>query len=250
MVFLLTFAGTSVDIFGQPKDLDILRTLTDRWIELEMERAKALNEWEESRELYEQQVMTLEDEKRALTSEIETFENLTERRSERIQSLTSELDQRRDFLREIESAVPGIERRLLDLARRFPPPLVNELSAQLEGMRKTAEGEATTLARRVQRVLTVLTTAERFNNTLTLYPEVRQVDGRDIQVITIYWGLAAGFAVQAELGRGWILSPGEETWNWEPADEYAGRIADLIAVYEKRREPGLQVLPVKLEVAP
>ena len=235
---------------AQERDVDVLRTLTDRWIELEMERAKALNEWEEDKALYEQQILTLEDEKKVLTSEIDNFEKLTDARAAEVRALTSDLNQRRDFLRNVETAVPEIEEKLLSLSNRFPPPLASELSAQLEGMQKTVGGEETTLARRIQRVLTVLTTAERFNNTLTLYPEIRQVDGRDIQVLVLYWGMSVGFAAQPELGKGWTLSPGESGWTWEPADAYVQEIADLIAVFEKRKEPGLQVLPVNLVEMP
>lgn len=250
ILFLMGTLTASAQTTGsQEMDIDVLRELTDRWIQLELERAKARNEWEESKFIYEQQIKTLEDEKRALQAEIESFEKLTESRSEEMRAITDALDEKRDFLREIEGMVPEIETRLLEAAAAFPPPLRTELDSQLAGMAETAAGEDTALARRIQRILTVLTTAERFNNTLTLFPEIREVDGREVQVQVLYWGLAAGYAVQPELDLAWLVRPGAGGWQWTPANEHAVAIADLIAIYEKRKEPGIRMLPVNLEGA-
>ncbi len=240
----LCFVPTLAPVFAQQAEVDRLNGLTDRWIELELERAEAWNAWKAQKQIFEIHLAALEDQKKALEAEITEVVNQNDNREAEVESLDAAIAEQREFLQSLESALPGLESDTIGAVGVFPPPLREELAGQIDGVRRAIDGETTALSRRIQWLLTIVTTAERFNNTLTLSSEIRDIGDRQAQIQVLYWGLASGFAVQEQLGKAWILSPAREGWEWAEADEHVREIADLIRIFEKRKEPGIIMLPV------
>ncbi len=228
--------------------LQRLENLTDRWIQLELDQAKALREWEIEKEVSGQHIAALEAEKSVLQTQLDTVNSQLTSSSTLIAELSASLDKERLLLDRLEAALPGIESRILAMEPALPPPLRKELASTLTRMKENQGAETTSsVARRLQGVLFVLTNMERFNNTITINREIFEENGTEYQVEVLYWGLGTGYAFLPQQNKAWILNATMEGWHWQRNDEAAPAIARAIEVFEKRREPGLVSLPVNLK---
>ena len=82
-------------------------------------------------------------------------------------------------------------------------------------------------------MLGVLSQAEKFNGTLTLQTNARDVSGTGVQerVTTLYWGLAFAVYVDDAGKFAGMGLPGSEGWEWSTRNESASDVRRFIATY-------------------
>ena len=85
----------------------------------------------------------------------------------------------------------------------------------------------------MQNIVGILSQANKFNNTITLTSETRTVNsGKEVQVNTLYWGLAMAYYVDASGEYAGISYPTANGWQTSLIEGVGSQIKQLIGVYE------------------
>lgn len=140
--------------------------------------------------------------------------------------------------------------RLLPRAQQliafFPQPLQDELSADIDALNTS---DALSKSRDVLRsMISILTTAERFNRSVTLVEETRALpSGKKISVDVIYLGLARAFYTARSGDVAGVGMPQKDAWSWQARPDIADNIRRVIAVYRKDQQPQLLRLPIAID---
>ena len=131
---------------------------------------------------------------------------------------------------------------------RLRPSLPPRLSESLELPYRSLTGSELALGDRMQLTMTVLNRCLQFNRIVSQGEEVLAIAGeagpKSLEVI--YWGLSHGYALDRAAGKAWLGSPGPQGWHWETRPEAARAVAELIAVYSGKADPGFAAVPAQL----
>ena len=87
---------------------------------------------------------------------------------------------------------------------------------------------------------------DKFNSGVQREAEIRDVDGSQAEVETLYFGLAAAYFANAEGTYGGIGFPGPDGWTWELKTAEAPAISRLIGVYTGQREAEFVPVPATI----
>jgi hypothetical protein len=228
-------------------DLINLKNQADRWIELEQRTAAEQNQWRSEKEVLETSREVLQKEQAALQTNLEAAElatGLFRTRFETAEAALAQHEAAHDLLRTRGEA---IESRLRAILPRLPEPLRKTLNPLLLKLENRNEEDPISIAQKTQTLVAILSSIDRFNNSLTLTHQLRtNAAGETLDVKVLYWGLAVAYAVDARGEGAWMLVPGAEGWEWQDQQANASEIAALVAVYEKQQNPRLVALPAAL----
>ena len=129
--------------------------------------------------------------------------------------------------------VRTLEIAVKELSARFPSPLLIKITPLLQNIPEDVSRTKRALGQRLLTVLGVLSQAEKFNGTLTLQTNARDVSGTGVQerVTTLYWGLAFAVYVDDAGKFAGMGLPGPEGWEWSTRNESASDVRRFIATY-------------------
>lgn len=222
---------------------------TDRWIELETRIARERNQWKTDRQLLKNSIDLLHTENRALQSMLESNQSASKVLLRNLDSLQSTIEENEAGLAALQEPLDRFEARLNSLAPQLPDPLRAEVTSLLAKVKPAPDKPKVTPSTRVQTLVSVLAAIDKFNNSLTVANSTRpDPNGGEVSVRVLYWGLAAGFALDRANQRAWTVSPTEEGWTWSEANQAYLQIADLFQLYESDvQDPRLVLLPMNLK---
>lgn len=232
---------------AESEDLDGLKSQADRWIELELRTAAEKNQWRSAKEVLEDSRTVLQKEKAALEAKLEANELATRLFRTRYETAEAELAEHEAAQTLLRSRGDAVEARLRNVLPRLPEPLRDMIDPQLSKLENRDGENAISVSQATQTLVSVLSTIDRFNNTLTLTHQLRaNAAGETVDVRVLYWGLAVAYAVDARGENAWMLVPGADGWDWHDQNANAAEITALMAIYEKQQNPRLVVLPASL----
>jgi hypothetical protein len=88
---------------------------------------------------------------------------------------------------------------------------------------------------------------DKFNAAVTVVSQVQKNPaGAEVQVETVYLGLAQAFFVDKAGEYAGVGVPGPDGWQWTPKPELAGRIQKSIAMYKNAAPAAFVSLPVTI----
>lgn len=243
----LALSAGLVSALASP-ELQTLKKDTEHWIEIRSRLAVERNEWETEKSLLKDSIATL-------NSSVELIEDTVEANRVRNRNLakgTAAAKKAVDRLQQTEeilvSRVSEYEARLLGLARRLPPPLADKLQPLLAKISATGSTNPAPTPTRLQNVVAIMTLIDEFNNSLTFANTIKEFDANQaIEARVLYWGLAGGYAIDAQATKAWILAPARDGWTWTSAPQSAPSIKQLFDVYDKTSDPFLVPVPFKLQ---
>ena len=160
--------------------------------------------------------------------------------------LEGELGRYRAAQKLLASSMARLLPRVQTLIQCFPDPLQDEVAADIDAL--NAQDVLKQPRDVLRSTLSVLSTAERFNRSVTLVEEVRQVgDGKKVSVDVLYLGLARAYYAAQSGDTAGVGMPSKEGWKWQSQSDAAENIRQAIAVYRKDEQPQLLKLPVAIE---
>ena len=165
---------------------------------------------------------------------------LTDAEEQRTGLLAEEESLRRDR-RLLEEEIGKAETALRAMLPRFPPPLrekVDDAIARLQAASPDAP-----LQDRCRDLLTVLSEAESFHNTITIDAELRDIGGKKVEVDVLYLGLARAWYVDRTGRHAGAGIPAEGGWQWTEIPSAAASVRNAIAVRRKETAPAIVPLP-------
>lgn len=243
LLLLLLASNTLHAPQGLARELETLKSVTEKWIQLRNQISKEQASWTTEKELLQGSVNTLESTKTILEEDVKLLELKTgELQSEIAEAKqTIEVYERSNAF--LLNQVANYESRLRNRAPLLPDPLNETLGPLLRKIPDT-EGAAPPLPNRLQNVVAIATLIDEFNNDLTLTHTIKELDdGSAIEVRVLYWGLAGAYACNADGSKAWILQPSTADWTWIEAKENPADIKRLFDVYDKTIDPTLANVP-------
>ncbi len=219
----------------------VLQEKVRQWVDVQKQRSEETARWQEQ----QQQLATLNELRRTEIKQIDTLiaaagqrleEATTQQR--KLQEEQAELSSRRSFLLE---NITELEKAMRECIARFPKPLREKVEDAIYRLDNPDDDRP--LQDRYRDVLAILTASIAFDNAITVTREIREVEGKRIELETIYMGLTKAWYV----GRGdTIAGHGKATnegWQWQPDNSISGQVRRAIDIYRKESSPGYVKLP-------
>lgn len=252
LLFLATALLTAMAFFPAAPgfaqaDPEHARRTADQWIETRRILSDEKAGWKEEKAFLDQSLTLMKKEISLLDEQIRNLRETTSASEEKRERLVTAKEGFTATAAEVEKTVGELEARVLQLALVFPPSLTNQVEPLFQRIPRDQSGSKPPLAQRVQSVIGILNEAAKFNGTITLDSELRELpDGGMTEVRTLYLGLAQAYFVNRSgrfAGIGVATATG---WEWTPREDLAPAITRAIAIYENEQAADFISLPVRL----
>jgi hypothetical protein len=219
-----------------------VEALTLQWTDLERQKDILQANWRTDKPILEQQLLLFEREARELDAYLETSaqqqDEVEQRRLELLEEQTR-LEREQDAL---ERSLAQASRGLETLHPQLPPPLFEAWTEDLPRLRSPL----LTPTEKLQLMLELLEQLDDFQRKITLHQSVMTMaDGRDYEVKQVYLGLSHGWYVTADGRFGAAGAAGTSGWQWTAVTDNQA-ITDIVGILERRVEPALVSIPLKL----
>ena len=223
---------------GSAEEIAITQKKIDKWIETRQIISEERASWLGERAMLETSEGILSDELTALNRAVELLSEsstMADFERENLQAEREEIERSNEML---AVKVRALEVAVQELSARFPTPLLVKITPLLQNIPEDVSRTKKTLGQRLLTVLGVLSQADKFNGTLTLQTNARDVSGTGVQerVTTLYWGLAFAVYVDDAGKFAGIGLPGPEGWEWSTRNESASDVRRLIASYSGKTD--------------
>ncbi len=218
---------------GSAEEIAITQKKIDKWIETRQIISEERANWLGEKAMLETSQGILSDELTALNRAVELLSEtstMADVERENLQAEREELERSNEML---AVKVRTLEIAVQDLSARFPTPLLVKIKPLLQNIPEDVSRTKKALGQRLLTVLGVLSQAEKFNGTLTLQTNARDVSGTGVQerVTTLYWGLAFAVYVDDAGKFAGMGLPGPKGWEWSTHNESASDVRRFIATY-------------------
>lgn len=232
--------------------LALSRDLLGKYYETQKLLAKEEADWKTGREILDSRLALLEAQLKELAEKTaEQSKNISANDSERgkLETQNRELGATQEVL---AARLGKLEARVHALWPRLPDYLKGKLQGQYERLPATAvkpEEIKLSTGERMVNVLVILNEVNKFHGDIVVVNERRKVaGGREIEVRTIYFGLAAGyFAGSGETANvGGLLLPAATGWEVVEDAGIAPLVDEVIAMQKGEKVAGFVPLPVQV----
>lgn len=218
---------------------------TAAWVNTRAETVRITSAWTEERELLLGTLNGLKDRADRLQQKRDQVLAATADERTEQADLTAKLAAARENVRATDSRLAALSAQVLQLRPLLPP----RLSEALEMSYRSLGGKDGEAGERMQWIMTILNRCAQFNQSVTMDEEVLALAGEPgpKAVDVIYWGLSHGYALDRAAHKAWLGSPGAAAWQWEPIDESAPAVAELMAISRDGKTPRLVVVPARVK---
>ena len=215
------------------------------WVDTRKAIAATEAEWLAEKEIVADMITLLESEKAKLESGIEELEDSSDATDARRAELNATREKLLETTGELSDVVPELETEVSALIEKLPAPLVSELSQLITRLPEPDTETRLALSQRLLTVVGILNKVDKFNTAITVTTEIRSIGEENVEVKTLYFGLAGAYFASASGDYAGYGSAGENGWNWTEDAAIAKNVADLIKTYEGNREATFVQLPIQ-----
>ncbi len=200
-------------------------------------------QWEEQRALFADLIEIREKE----IAEIDTFTASAKERVEDVkqqrEALNQEEAERKAWRADFQGRIEALEEQLRQALPRLPQPVMDKVE-QASGRLKLADEQAP-LQERFRDILAILSAVQDFSNRITVVKEIREFDGREVEIEVMYLGLSQAWFANRNgqvAGIGW---PSGEGWKWEQNRSLGSKIRSAINVQRREAPAEMVRLPFR-----
>ena len=234
--FYLTFLSSiffCLPIASAQESINETRELLDKWVETRQLISEEQQDWRVEKSILTETRTLLSNELERLRESIKELESTATVADEERGKLTKQKDDLKAASNTVASKIALLEAKTKKLLPLFPEPLTERIKPLIRRLPKDSETVEASLGERVQNIVGILSQANKFNNTITLTSETRTVNsGKEVQVNTLYWGLAMAYYVDASGNYAGISYPTSTGWQTSLIEGIGPQIKQLIGVYE------------------
>lgn len=244
-LFHVVFLGIflfSVTSFSADDPVNNIHQLTMQWTRLEHQKDLLRTNWRRDKPVLEQQLSLMEREIQKLNQFLKESsqekDEVEKRRLELLENQTH-LEQEQSVLdRSLKLA--NIQLKALHI--QLPPPLFEGWGKDLPRL----EDPLLTSSEKLQFVLNLLSQLDDFKQKVTLNETVMTLtDGKEYLVKQVFLGLSHGWYITADKSHAASGMAYPDGWKWIPVGD-GEQIARIIAILERRTDPELITIPLKL----
>ena len=246
---LVVLLSVGAAFAADPPASDVAQTreALARWGETRKLLFQERNEWEQGREVLRSRIELVNKEIADVENKLAQARSAaseTRGKQAEIRSETSRVD---DLSVNLAREVEGLEARVRTLYAGLPPFVRERIDPLFRRMPEPGKPSKASVAERFQNVLGILNEVHKSNSEITVATEVRALsDGKPSEVRTVYVGLGQAYYVSAR-GEAGVGRPGGDGWVWQPANELAGNILQVLDVLEAKGKPAFIPLPVQIQ---
>lgn len=229
-------------------DLQGTRDVLDQWVETSQLISKEKSDWRLEKAILEDTLTLLTGELERLTKNLEELEASATAADEDRAQLTEQKEELEAGSAVVEENIGSLETQLKKIVKTLPAPLVEKLSPLIRRLPDDPEDTQLSLGERVQNIVGILSQTDKFNTTITLESEARELDsGKTVQVSTIYWGLAAAYYVDDSGTYAGIGYPTANGWEWPQVEDAGPQIKQLLEIYDGT-DPNIQFVDLPASI--
>jgi hypothetical protein len=232
--------------------LELSRELLGKYYETEKLLGQEQADWRLGKELLANRVELMEAQlKELVTKTAEEKGKITESDTERMTLDKQNQELTKSFEQQVK-AVEELEERVRKLWVRLPEVLQSKVGGQYERLPKKDTPRPdikSSVGERFLNALAILNEATKFHGDVMIVNERRKLkSGKELEVETIYFGLAVGYFAGADLTNpvAGMLLPGEMGWETVEVPEAAVQISDVIAMQKSAKLAGFVPLPIEV----
>lgn len=242
----LALGAASFTQIASADDLENTRNVLDQWVETNQLISKEQSDWKLEQSILKDTETLLSNELERLNNAIKELEDTATAATEDRAKLTEQKDELEAGSAVVLSQIGALETQMKAIVKTLPEPLVEKLKPLIRRLPDNPEDTKLTMGERVQNIVGILSQTDKFNTTLTITSESREIsEGKIVQVTTIYWGLAMAYYVDDSGSYAGIGVPSAEGWDWPEVAGAGPQIKKLIDIYEGL-EPEFVAVPARI----
>ncbi len=204
-----------------------------KWVETRQLISEEAASWMEEKDVLQQSIDLFQAESNKIQADIDEANSEESQYAEEYQEQEALNENLKLALKELGEQVSQIERSVLDFRPALPAPLAEKLEPFFNRIPEDPENTKLSVPERVQSVVGILSEVDKFQSAITLAGELRTNDsGAEIQVQTLYLGLAQAWFVNANGDFAGTGKPGPDGWIWKSDPLIADKVSKLIGMYE------------------
>lgn len=229
------------------ESIENTRSVLEQWVETQQIISKEKTSWRTEQAILQDTQSLLSHELDRLNSAIDDLEASASAADADRSNLTEEKESQLAAANVVKSNIGSLETKLKEIVKTLPEPLVEKIKPLIRRLPQDSNNTKLSLGERVQNIVGILSQADKFNTTITLSNESREIsDGKVIQVTTLYWGLAGAYFVDNAGSYAGIGKPGSDGWEWSQVEGVGAQIKQLLDIYEGTEEIQFVDLPANV----
>ncbi len=242
----LALGAASFMQIAHADDLQNTRNVLDQWVETNQLISKEQSDWKLEQSILTDTQTLLSNELERLNQAIKELEETATTATEDRAKLTAEKDELEAGSAVVLNQIGALETQMKAIVKTLPLPLLEKLKPLIRRLPDNPEDTKLSMGERVQNIVGILSQTDKFNTTLTITSESREIsEGKIVQVTTIYWGLAMAYYVDDSGNYAGIGVPSAEGWDWPEVAGAGPQIKQLINIYEGL-EPAFVPVPARI----
>ena len=229
---VITTAICSLPLHAENK-LQDTRDVLDQWVETKQIISEERADWRLEQSILKDSRSLLDNELARLTQALADLEASATAADEDRTQLAAEKELLKAASSVVEANIGSLETKMKALVNSLPQPLVDKIKPLMRRLPDDPNNTKLSLGERVQNIVGILSQADKFNTTITLSNESREIaDGKVVQVTTLYWGLAMAYFVDNSGTYAGIGTPNSDVWEWQEMADAGPKIKQLLDIYE------------------
>ena len=223
------------------------RSALEQWVQTRQLVAKTRSDWAAEKDVLEASARMFERELKDLDAKVAGLGEASGQVARERQELETEQDALGQATARARALATGYEQRIKALNERLPAPLRRRIAPLLERFPEDADSTRMSVAERLQNLVGVLNEIDKFNSGISVESEIRtNAAGREVQVETLYVGLAQAYFVGEGGAFAGVEQPGAAGWQTTTRNELGPTITRAIAMYRNQSPAALLVVPFEV----
>lgn len=240
---LLAVIPTGRAAVGEASDV---RAVVEQWVSIEKTISEESAAWKEKERLLRDLISSARAERENLNAQIAEAKQTASAADQKRAELVSQRQELEASAEAVLRFLSGMEQRLRKIKTRLPQPLQDSLAGHFKNLPADAASSRQGLAARMQGVVSILDTIQKFDGVVQVFEEVRTLADDSVGAVqTLYLGLGAAYFLSESDEDAGFGVPSETGWNWISRPEIAGAVKEAIAMIEQKTEVRFVPLPVQ-----
>jgi hypothetical protein len=218
----------------------------NKWYDIQRIISKEEHDWRVNRELMQDRIQVLEKECASVLEKKALATNETVRLEAQLAELRAQSEQVTQVVEQMKEAAVKLEKQVPALLVRTPDPVRERVKPLVQRLPKDQAETKIALPERFQNVIGILNEISKANGEVTVATEIRTLEkGRQTEVKTLYVGMGQAYYLSAagDAGSG---HPTETGWEWQPSNELAPSITEMMQILQNKATARFVPLPVSI----